>query len=49
MRRLIVAATLAALALTACRSDGRDMRDPVFPAPTPTTTTTTTVSPLPTG
>ncbi len=48
MRRLIVVATLAALALTACRNDGRDMRDPVFPAPTPTTTSTT-VAALPTG
>jgi hypothetical protein len=31
-----------ALALTGCRSDGRDLRQPTAPLP-PTTTTTTTV------
>ncbi|HWL43859.1 MAG TPA: hypothetical protein VNQ73_13015 [Ilumatobacter sp.] len=45
MKRALVTFALAALMLAACRSDGRDMQPPVFPAPTPTTTS----APLATG
>lgn len=38
-RRVLPTVALAALAVGACSHDGREMREPVFPAPETTTTT----------
>ena len=41
---MVALAVALATAVTGCRSDGRDLRDPSAPLP-PTTTTTTTLPP----